>query len=215
MFHAGIATGTLVLLALFILRPYFNYIPKAALAAVVFIAVSTLLDFRTVKHIWRINKIDLLPLAVTFFCCIYKVQIGILAGVAVSAIILFYRSLKPRLIIKGGEEAVIKVNGGLIYAGVAHFESKLQKLAYRKPRPVRINVDLSCVTEFDFTVVQSFRQITAELKSQNIQVKFWGIQKHVLEMLDKANINGNLVSDQSVYVATKSDVVHHNYCSSV
>ena len=48
--------GGLVLLALAFLTPMFYYIPDAALAAVIIMAVTDMINFSMVKHLWTINS---------------------------------------------------------------------------------------------------------------------------------------------------------------
>jgi Sulfate permease family len=50
--HAGV----LVLLALAFLTPLFFYIPDAALAAVIIMAVIDIIDFSMIPHLWRIRS---------------------------------------------------------------------------------------------------------------------------------------------------------------
>ena len=49
-------TGVLVLLALAFLTPLFYYIPDAALAAVIIMAVIDMIDFSMVPLLWRIRS---------------------------------------------------------------------------------------------------------------------------------------------------------------
>ena len=49
-------SGALVLLALQFLTPMFYYIPDAALAAVIIMAVIDMINFSMVAHLWRINS---------------------------------------------------------------------------------------------------------------------------------------------------------------
>ena len=50
---AGLYTGALVLLALQYFTPYFYYIPKASLAAVIIAAVVFMMELHVFKPIWR------------------------------------------------------------------------------------------------------------------------------------------------------------------
>lgn len=49
-------TGLLVILSLVFLTPYFNYIPDAALSAVIIAAVADLVDFTLLAELWRVNS---------------------------------------------------------------------------------------------------------------------------------------------------------------
>lgn len=49
----GIYTGVVVILALYLFTPYFFYIPKASLAAVIIAAVVFMVELQVIKPIWR------------------------------------------------------------------------------------------------------------------------------------------------------------------
>eukprot|EP00076_Gallus_gallus_P031949 XP_024997487.1 sodium-independent sulfate anion transporter isoform X3 [Gallus gallus] len=91
----GLVTGTLVLLSLAYLTSLFCYIPKAALAAVIISAVVPMFDARIFRTLWRVKRLDLIPLCVTFLLCFWEVQYGIMAGVLVSGILLLYSVARP------------------------------------------------------------------------------------------------------------------------
>lgn len=48
-----IVSGIIVILALHLFTPYFVYIPKASLAAVIIAAVVFMVEFHVVKPMWR------------------------------------------------------------------------------------------------------------------------------------------------------------------
>ena len=50
---SGIYTGCLVVLALFFLTPYFFFIPRATLAAIIIAAVIFMVEVKVVKPMWR------------------------------------------------------------------------------------------------------------------------------------------------------------------
>lgn len=49
----GVYTGIIVLLSLYFFTPYFYYIPKASLAAVIIAAVVFMVEFHVVKPMWK------------------------------------------------------------------------------------------------------------------------------------------------------------------
>lgn len=95
-----LSKGALVLLALGVLTPYFSYIPKAALSAVIISAVIFMIEYEVVKPLWRCNKRELLPGAVTFILSlVVGVEIGLLAGVLTDVAFVLQRTARPRLTI--------------------------------------------------------------------------------------------------------------------
>jgi hypothetical protein len=49
-------TGVLILLALGLLTPYFYFIPKASLAAVIICAVIFMIEYEVVKPMWKSSR---------------------------------------------------------------------------------------------------------------------------------------------------------------
>jgi sodium-independent sulfate anion transporter 11 len=52
----GIYTGILVILALSVLTPYFRFIPRAALSAVIISAVIFMIEYEVIKPLWRCSR---------------------------------------------------------------------------------------------------------------------------------------------------------------
>lgn len=73
----GIVTGVLVLIATQFLTPLFQYIPSAALAAVIMLAAISMFDSDGIKHAWMVNKMDLVPLVLTFLVCFYEIAVSL------------------------------------------------------------------------------------------------------------------------------------------
>lgn len=108
----GIYTGIIVILSLHLFTPYFSYIPKASLAAVIIAAVVFMVEFHVVKPMWRtksewppskrhnfhrnFTESDLIPACTTFVCCLFlRLEIGIVVGVGINLIFLLYATARP------------------------------------------------------------------------------------------------------------------------
>lgn len=50
---SNVYSGTLVIVALLFLTPYFYFIPKATLAAIIIAAVVFMIEIKVLKPIWR------------------------------------------------------------------------------------------------------------------------------------------------------------------
>ncbi|KAG1691519.1 Sodium-independent sulfate anion transporter [Nymphon striatum] len=89
-------SGVIVLIALGVLSPYFKYIPKSALSAMILVAVIFMVHFGIIISLWKVKKSDLVPYFITFFSCLglgLKVCIsfyGMLIGIGMSVLILLY-----------------------------------------------------------------------------------------------------------------------------
>ncbi|XP_031554144.1 sodium-independent sulfate anion transporter-like isoform X1 [Actinia tenebrosa] len=190
----GIFTGAIVLLALGVLTPFFKYIPKASLAALIISSVLTMIEYHIVPKIWKARKIDLLPFFITFFGCFYEIELGILLGIGVSLMIFLYPVVWPKLIKADCDYTVIKVNGDLIYAGMEHVTSEIQEMSYSDPPPRGVVIDLSVVTQIDFTVTQSLLMVLEDLESRKISVFFSGVQNHIRDIMVDSGIELSIIN---------------------
>lgn len=70
----GLYTGFLVIIALLFFTPYFYYIPKTSLAAIIIAAVVFMVEVKVVKPMWRTKSkslcrfCDFLFIKIFFFC---------------------------------------------------------------------------------------------------------------------------------------------------
>jgi solute carrier family 26 (sodium-independent sulfate anion transporter), member 11 len=97
----GIYTGALVLLALGLLTPYFQYIPRAALSAVIISAVIFMIEYEIVQPLWRCNRRALFPGVLTLVLSLWVgVEIGLLAGVTADVAFLVHRAARPALCVE-------------------------------------------------------------------------------------------------------------------
>lgn len=118
----GIYTSVLVLLALGVLTPYFQYIPKAALSAVIISAVIFMIEYEVIKPLWRCSRRELLPGAITFILSLlFGIELGLLLGVATDIAFLVYRAARPALCVNkqhtvnGVEYIYVRPNHSAIY----------------------------------------------------------------------------------------------------
>ncbi|KAI9031586.1 sulfate transporter family-domain-containing protein [Phycomyces nitens] len=105
---AGLFSGIVVLLSLYVLTPAFYYIPDAVLSAIVIHAVVDLVSrpgyIRQLAavSVWEL-VIFLSSVIVTFFT---SVEMGIYASVFLSVMILLFRIARPRVWVLGGVPAL-------------------------------------------------------------------------------------------------------------
>ncbi|XP_046856646.1 sodium-independent sulfate anion transporter-like isoform X2 [Xenia sp. Carnegie-2017] len=192
----GVFTGGLVMLALGVLTPFFQYIPKAALGAVILSSVIHMIDHEVVRKMWKIKKVDIIPFILTFGLCLYDIATGIVAGIACALLLLIYRLVVPRIEARQHEVTVIRINGGLTYVGIEHLATKIEEASILCEVPPKLVIlDCSNMSELDFTVSQGFLQIIQDLQDNEIKMYFSRVQNHVKTMLINAGVESVFFSD--------------------
>ncbi|XP_072043025.1 sodium-independent sulfate anion transporter-like [Amphiura filiformis] len=178
---AGVVCGAVVLIALAFVTPAFYFIPKAALAAVIIMALVRMINIQSIVNLWIIRRVDLVPFAVTFILSlIMGVEYGTLIGVGVDLIILLYPMARPGMDVinpsvtessKYDEErpeteeekksysggtptVVVKVDRSMRYPASDYIVDKLTEIREAREYARHVVVDFTCVTGIDSTMVE-------------------------------------------------------------
>lgn len=130
----GIVTGSLVILALGTLAPFFKFIPKPALASIIIAAVLPMIKFSDIIVIWRANRIDVVPYFITFFSCLFiGLEYGIFLGVTFSLLVLLYLMARPRISIMARKTPIgdhflyVKPDRSVLFPSVEYMKVKINK----------------------------------------------------------------------------------------
>ncbi|XP_036195045.1 sodium-independent sulfate anion transporter isoform X2 [Myotis myotis] len=185
----GLVTGVLVLLSLGYLTSLFYYIPKAALAAVIIMAVAPLLDTGIACTLWRVRRLDLLPLSVTFLLCFWEVQYGVLAGTLVSLLVLLRSVARPGVQVSEWPVLVVQPAGGLHFPAVEALREAVTSRALGVSPPRCAVLECSHICSLDYTVVLGLRELLEDFRRQGLTLALVGLQEPVLHVLLSADLN--------------------------
>uniref|UniRef100_A0A8C4LEX3 Sodium-independent sulfate anion transporter n=1 Tax=Equus asinus asinus TaxID=83772 RepID=A0A8C4LEX3_EQUAS len=186
----GLVTGVLVLLSLDYLTSLFYYIPKSALAAVIIMAVAPLFDTKIIGTLWRVKRLDLLPLCVTFLLCFWEVQYGILAGTLVSVLILLHSVARPKMQVSEGPVLVLQPVSGLHFPAVEALREAILSRALEASPPRCAVLECTHICSIDYTVVLGLGELLEDFHKQGVTLAFVGLQVPVLRVLLSADLKG-------------------------
>lgn len=140
---AGVVTGSLVLLALATLAPYFELIPQTSLSSIIIAAVIPMIKFSDISVIWKSNKIDMIPYTTTFVSCIILgLEYGIILGLLVSLGILCYQMARPRISIvlrispDSHRFLYVKPDRSIFFPSIEYTKVKLEKALDSSSTPI-------------------------------------------------------------------------------
>uniref|UniRef100_A0A8D1M8Q5 Sodium-independent sulfate anion transporter n=1 Tax=Sus scrofa TaxID=9823 RepID=A0A8D1M8Q5_PIG len=188
----GLMTGALVLLSLDYLTSLFYYIPKSALAAVIIMAVAPLFDTKILGTLWRVKRLDLLPLCVTFLLCFWEVQYGILAGTLVSVVILLHSVARPKIQVSEGPVLILQPSSGLHFPAIETLREMVLSRALETSPPRSVALDCTHIFSIDYTVVLGLGELLEDFHKRGATLALIGLQVPVLRVLLSADLKGVL-----------------------
>lgn len=196
----GVFTATVVLLATEYLTRYFNYIPTACLGAVIISAVLPMVDFRIVKSIWNVHRVDLFTFIITFFGCFYTLEFGLILGVVVSLCFVLYPVVNPKLIIEKKDVAIIRVQNGLQYPGVEKIINTVETLLSVPSPPIAVIIDMNGVLQIDFTVAAEFHELLNQTRNKlpGTEILVSNVCFEVKKVLIMAGLHDIITSPENV-----------------
>ncbi|KGA95616.1 sulfate transporter [Alkalihalobacillus alcalophilus ATCC 27647 = CGMCC 1.3604] len=205
---ATIITAILIILTLLFFTGFFYYLPNAVLAAIIMVAVYSLIDVKEAKHLFKIKSVDGWTWVITFIATLtIGIEQGILIGVVFSLLVFIVRSAYPHVVelgylqeekvfrnIKRYPEAkvdpevmIFRVDASLYFANMTFLEDKLCERVGEKPETKWIILDFSGVNSIDAVAIHSLEEIMESCRKGDIAFHFAGIKGPVMDLLKKAN----------------------------
>ena len=226
-FQAGARTGLasavtagIVMLTLLFLTPFLHNLPQAVLAAVIMLAVFSLVHFDGIRRAWKAQPHDGIAGALTFAAALAfapHLDIAILVGAGLSLLLFLYRSMRPRVAILGrhpdgtlrdaglhalplSEHIVaVRFDGQLYFANVPYFEDTLLDISARFPKARNILVVADGINQIDASGEETIRLLAQRLGENRVGLAFSGLKKQVLDVL-RATGTLEIIGADNVFV---------------
>ncbi|MDQ3377352.1 MAG: SulP family inorganic anion transporter, partial [Actinomycetota bacterium] len=201
---ASVITAGVVVLTLLFLTPLFYYLPDAALAAVILVAVFGLLDFRQARRIFEVSPVDGATLVITFLVTLLVgVEEGILAGALFALLAFLRRTAYPNVTQMGfvqeerafldverwpaaetyPDVLILRFDATLYYANIPYLEEKLIELVAEKPEVEWIVIDCRGINAIDVTAVEGLEALVSGYRSRGVGILLTHVKLRVRERL--------------------------------
>lgn len=150
---AAILAGLLLIFVVVLVAPYAVYLPKAAMAGVLFLVAWGLIDWHEIKQIFTFSQRETIVLAITFFSSLFlDLDFAIFLGVMLSLVLYLEKVSKPRIVTRTPDKNLpnhsfssepnlpqclqlrfIRIDGSLFFGSVNHLEEKFDQLRLESP----------------------------------------------------------------------------------
>lgn len=204
---ASIMTALMILAVLLFLTPIFYFLPTAALAAVILVAVYKLLDFHEARRIARVRVEDGLALLVTFVGTIFLgAEQGILIGAGFALLAFVRRTAYPRIAELGYVESrdaflgqnsypegrtfpktlIVRFDATLYFANVSFLEDWLISATAQRPDVELLVIDCRGMNGMDVTAIEGLESLILEYRSRGIELILTHVKPQVQKRLHNA-----------------------------
>ena len=205
---AGIVSAVLMAIVIAGLTDWFYYLPQAVLSATIIVAVTGLIDTRTLKEAWHYDKADAIALLLTFTgVIVFGVEEGIVIGVAMSLAVLVWRSSHPHMALVGrvpGTEhfrnierhqvdvfpglIALRIDESIYFANSQLIAEKIESLLSEHPATNCVLLILSAVNQLDTTALGMLTELEKTLAARNITLQFAEVKGPVQDRLQQTEL---------------------------
>lgn len=205
---AVVASVGFVLLALLILMPALQFVPRSVMAAAVIVAVLNLFQPRQFLKLWRIDRVETLTAGVTFAITLAtapRIYWGVMTGVLVGLSHFLHTRLHPRIIEVGLHPDgslrdrrlwqlpplaqnlyALRMDAELDFAASSDFERAITDHLAQHPQVRHVCLFAQPINRVDATGVETFGQLHRQLSSRGITLHISGIKLPVETALRRA-----------------------------
>jgi len=202
---ASIISVVLIVLTLLFFTSLFYNLPNAILAAVVLVAVSGLIDFKTPKTLWKNDKMDFIMLMATFIATLtLGIETGIISGMVLSLLAVIYKASRPHIaelakvpgtayyrnidrfnnLEKREDVLIIRIDGPIYFANVDFIKKKIEKLIDAKKGTLKaLILNMESVTSLDSSGAHELEEWINTWKTAGLQISVSGTRGPIRDIM--------------------------------
>ena len=205
---AGVVTAAVVAAALLLLTPLLHDLPRAALAAIVIVAVAGLVDLELPRTLWHLQRRELPVLLVTFAATLtLGITTGLGIGVLLSLALFLLRTTRPHTAVLARLPGttvyrnrdrfpdavpvpgliIVRLDAQLYFANASFLRETLLRLVDAASEPVRaVILDASSIHDIDLSALTTLREVHRTLAARGIDLHLADVKGPVRDTLARS-----------------------------
>jgi sulfate permease, SulP family len=207
---ASIISSVIIILTLLFFTPLFYHLPYAILAAIILVAVLSLIDLKTIRSLWKNDKLDFLMLLSTFVLTLFfGIEIGIVTGMLLSISAVVYRASIPHIVVLGKvpgtdyyknshrfpelelrkDVLMIRIDGPIYFANVDYIYNHIEANVSIKGGDLNtVILNIESVTSIDSTGINHLTNWLVQLQKQKLTILITGAKGPIRDSLNQWGI---------------------------
>jgi SulP family sulfate permease len=213
-FSAGARTQMAMLIAAAILAlavvffsPWFENIPKAALAAIILVAIVPLVKLSDIVHTWRYDRGDGIAETATLLgVLVYGIEEGITLGIILTLVSHLRKTSHPHIAVVGripGTEhyrnikrynvetwphlLLLRIDESITFANINYIEEFINAKLRQQPGIKHIVLIFTSISDIDATALEELEKLNRTLQASKMTLHISEAKGPVLDKLEKTD----------------------------
>jgi SulP family sulfate permease len=212
---ASIITALLIAVTAAFFTPAFYLLPKTVLAAIILVAVSSLIDLETIKNVWLYSKAEAVSMLVTFISVLgLGVERGILVGVGLTLALYIWRTSQPHIAIVGQVEdsehyrnvlrhevtthpqiLALRIDENLYFANIHYLDASLREIVAAQPDVRHLVLICSAINYIDASALETLSGLSTDLRVGGVELHLAEIKGPVMDRLSLVGFDRRIGAD--------------------
>lgn len=212
---ASIITAALVAVTAAFFTPAFHMLPKTVLAAIILVAVSGLVDLKTIVNVWRYSKVEALSMLATFLSVlVLGIERGILVGVGLTLTLYIWRTSQPHIAIVGQVEdsehyrnvlrhevtthpqvLALRVDESLYFANAQYLDTALREFIADRPETRYLVLICSAINYIDASALETLATLASDLSLAGVELHLAEVKGPVMDRLTTIGFDSRIGQD--------------------
>ncbi len=203
---AMIVAAFILLLAVIFFSPWFERIPKAALAAIILMAIYRLVRVRHIINTWRYDRGDGIAELVTLIgVLILGIEEGITLGIILTIGSQLRKNSQPHIAVVGGDAGgqvmqsskhsvetwhhllLVRIEESITFANIHSIEEYLETELKKKPNTRHVVLICTSVNDIDATALEALGHFNRSLQQAGKSLNISEAKIKVLDKLQKTD----------------------------
>jgi SulP family sulfate permease len=219
---ASMITAVIIALVALFFTPLFYYLPQAALAAIILVAVANLINLAGFQRLWRVSRPDAVTALVTFVTVLtVGIGTGIVAGFVVSLAFYLWRTSHPHIAEVGrvGDTEhfrnikrhpvktcsgvmAIRIDESLYFANTKYLEDYLIRAVADHATATALVLICSAINHIDGSALDTLTTLVEDLRAAGVSVYLSEVKGPVMDQLEKTGFIEHLGGHERVFLST-------------
>jgi SulP family sulfate permease len=226
---AAVFAGFMLMVVVLLVAPLAGYLPKAAMAGILFLVAWGLIDFEEIGHILHSSRRETSVFAVTFFSALFlELEFAIFAGVLLSLVLYLERTSRPRIITRTPDPRlpdrafssdaelpqcpqlrILRIDGSLFFGSVNHVQQTFDNLRAQHPEQKHLAIIADGINFVDLQGAEALAHEAYRLRNDGGALYLVNVKQGVWEALEQCGC----MDERQVrnVFATKEAAIHGIY----
>jgi SulP family sulfate permease len=204
---AMLVAAAILALAVVFFSPWFENIPKAALAAIILVAIIPLVKLNDIAHTWRYDRGDgIAEIATLLGVLVYGIEEGITLGIILTLVSHMRKTSHPHIAVVGripGTEhyrnikrhnvetwphlLLLRIDESITFANINYIEEFINAKLRQQPGIKHIVLIFTSISDIDATALEELEKLNRALQASKMTLHISETKGPVLDKLEKTD----------------------------